>query len=515
MGTECTPSSTTSVTDVEVAEKAHAVKEQGCDVEAAETAKEAEEAKQAANLITWNGPDDPENPQNYSVPYKVFITSIWIYGNLCSTLASSIWSSGAAQVKAEFRTETIVVTLGISLFLLGFSVGPPLWGPMSERFGRKWPMTVGMFLFTLFTIAVAVGKNLETLLVARFFQGAFGAAPLSLAAGGVVDIWSPAVRGIAIAACIGTIFGSPVLAPIIGNFVAASYLGWRWLHWLSAIMGGSAVVLVLVALPETLAPKILQARAAKLRKSGEKPEAMTVYDSKKHMGVMDVARVYFMRPFQLLATEPILIFVTIYQAFIYGILYLVFVSYPIEYVEVRHWSQGLSALPFLGLSVGVLLGAAGVIWHTKTKFAAMVAANGGHAIPEQRLPTMIVGGCIVPVGLFIFAWTSRPSIPWPGQVIGSIPTGAGMYMIFVQCFNYIIDVYAPIANSALGGNMFIRSAFAAAFPLFGPYLYHNLGVSWATSLLGFISIALIPIPVAFYIFGRRIRSWSKNTVSST
>ncbi|KAI0409863.1 MFS general substrate transporter [Xylaria palmicola] len=496
------PPSTGDLTDVEPAEHQTV------------NAHQAKKEEEDTNLVSWNGPNDPENPQNYSTPRKFFITGIWIYGNLCSTIASSIWSSGAAQVKAEFHQKTIVVTLGISLFLLGFSIGPPLWGPSSERFGRKWPMVTGMLLFTLFSVAIAVGKNIETLLIARFFQGAFGSAPLSLAAGGIVDIWSPANRGIAIAACIGTIFGSPVLAPIIGNFVAASYLKWRWLHWLSAIQGGSAVVLVLVALPETLGPKILKARAAKLRKSGEKPEARTVYDNKRHMGFMDVARIYFMRPFSLLATEPILVFITIYQSFIYGILYLVFVSYPIEYIEIRHWAQGISALPFLGLLVGVFLGAGGVIWHTKYRFAITMQKNGGKVIPEQRLPTMIFGGFIVPAGLFIFAWTSRPSIPWPGQVIGSIPTGAGMYMIFVQCFNYIIDVYAPIANSALGGNMFIRSSFAAAFPLFGPYLYHNLGFSWATSTLAFISIALIPIPIFFYVYGHRIRSWSKNSVST-
>ncbi|KAI8628007.1 MFS general substrate transporter [Xylariaceae sp. FL1651] len=476
--------------------------------------KKVGEEDKDANLVTWDGPDDPENPQNYSVPRKVFITSIWVYGNLCSAMASSIWSSGAGDIATLYHQPTIIVTLGISFFLLGFSVGPPLWGPTSERFGRKWPMAVGMLLFTVFTIAVAVGKNIQTLLVVRFFQGAFGSAPLSLAAGGIVDIWSPAHRGVAIAACIGTIFGSPVLAPIMGNFVAASYLGWRWVHWLSAIMGGSCVVLVLFGLPETLASKILQARAAKLRKSGANPEARTVYDGKGHMGVKDVVRIYFMRPFALLATEPVLVLITIYQSFIYGILYLVFESYPIAFREVRHWALGVSALPYLGLLVGVFLGAAGVIWHTKTKFAATIRANGGKVIPEQRLPIMIVGGCIVPIGLFIFAWTSQPSTPWAGMVIGSIPTGAGMYMVFVQCFNYLIDVYAPIANSALGGNMFVRSFFAAGFPLFGPYLYHNLGVAWATSTLAFISIALIPIPILFYRYGRRIRSWSKNSVST-
>ncbi|KAI0011632.1 major facilitator superfamily domain-containing protein [Xylariaceae sp. FL0662B] len=467
-----------------------------------------------ADLVTWDGPGDAGNPQNFSTPYKVFITLIWVYGNLVTTIASSIWSSGAGAIALEFHKSTIVVTLGVSLFLLGYAVGPPIWGPVSERFGRKWPMTAGMLLFTIFCIPAAVGKNMATLLIARFFQGTFGSAPLSLAGGGIVDIWSASHRGVAIAACIGTIFGAPILAPIMGNFIAASYLGWRWTQWLSCIMGGSCVVLVVLGLPETLAPRLLQARAAALRRSGANPHARTAFDGRKQVGVLDVMRIYLMRPFALLGTEPILVLITIYQSFIYGILYLVFVAYPIAFREVRHWALGVSALPFLGLMVGVILGAVCVIWHTKTKFMATITANGGKVIPEQRLPMMIAGGCILPVGLFIFAWTSHPQTHWAGMVVGSIPVGMGMYMVFVQCFNYLVDVYAPIANSAIGGNTLIRSFFGAGFPLFAPYMYHNLGVDWASSTLGFISIAMIPIPILFYKFGHRIRSWSKNGVST-
>ena len=215
----------------------------------------------------------------------------------------------------------------------------------------------------------------------------------------------------------------------------------------------------------------------------------------------------------MLALEPILSLVTLYQAFIYGILYLVFVSYPIAFREVRHFSLGISGLTYIGLIIGVFIGAAVVIIHTRTRFAKITHANKGIVIPEQRLPLMITGGCILPIGLFIFAWTSNPKIPWPGQVVGSIPVGMGMYMVFVQCFNYLIDVYLNIANSAIGANTFVRSFFGAGFPLFGPAMYHRLGVAWATSLLGFLGILRIPIPVLFYVYGHRIRSWSKMTVN--
>lgn len=215
----------------------------------------------------------------------------------------------------------------------------------------------------------------------------------------------------------------------------------------------------------------------------------------------------------MLGTEPILSLVTLYQAFIYGILYLIFVSYPIAFREVRGFSLGISGLPYIGMLIGVFMGAAVVVIHTRTRFAAVTRANKGVVIPEQRLPLMIVGGCILPIGLFIFAWTSSPDIHWIGMVIGSAPVGMGMFMVFVQCFNYLVDVYLNMANSAIGANTFVRSFFGAGFPLFGPAMYHRLGVAWATSLLGFLSIAMIPIPLLFYVYGSNIRSWSRMTAN--
>jgi MFS transporter, DHA1 family, multidrug resistance protein len=199
---------------------------------------------------------------------------------------------------------------------------------------------------------------------------------------------------------------------------------------------------------------------------------------------------------------------------VYGILYLVFVSYPIAFREVRGWLVGQSGLPYLGMMVGIFIGCGVVIYCTKTIFAKRIHKNKGNVIPEDRLPLMIAGGCFIPVGLLIFAWTSNPSIPWPGMVIGSIPLGIGMYMVFVQCLNYLLDVYSQIASSAFSANSFVRSFFGAGFPLFGPAMYHNLGVAWATTILAIISVFMIPIPILFYKYGHMIRSWSKNVVNN-
>ena len=73
---------------------------------------------EANNLVTWSGPDDIDNPQNFSFARKMLITTVWVYGNLTTTIASSIWSSGSNAIASEFGVSSLVVTLGISLFLL-------------------------------------------------------------------------------------------------------------------------------------------------------------------------------------------------------------------------------------------------------------------------------------------------------------------------------------------------------------------------------------------------------------
>lgn len=182
----------------------------------------------------------------------------------------------------------------------GYTVGPPCWGPISERVGRKWPTTIGMFLFTLFCIPVALAHNIQTALIGRFLSGAFGAAPLAIVGGGLVDIWNPVQRGVAMAACIGTIFGSPIIAPVIGNFVAASYLGWRWNHWLMAIFGLAVTVLCATALPETHAPTLLRREAARVRKETGNPKAHSQFDGQA-AGVKAIVQIYLMRSFSKLA----------------------------------------------------------------------------------------------------------------------------------------------------------------------------------------------------------------------
>jgi DHA1 family multidrug resistance protein-like MFS transporter len=138
-----------------------------------------------------------------------------------------------------------------------------------------------------------------------------------------------------------------------------------------------------------------------------------------------------------------------------------------------------------------------------------LAANDNRIKPEDRLPLMIAGAFVLPIGLFWFAWTSHLSVSWVAHVLSGLFIGAGAMAIFVSSVAYLVDVYLLDANSALSANRFVRFCFSAAFPLFSNYMYHRLGVDWATSLIAFLTVAMIPFPVLFWYKGEQIRGGSK------
>lgn len=200
--------------------------------------------------------------------------------------------------------------------------------------------------------------------------------------------------------------------------------------------------------------------------------------------------------------------ITIYISFITGLLFLFFSGIPAAFSKDRGWTPKMASLAFLPMISGLVLGVMANILYTLLVYKKHME-SGTPVAPERRLPPMIVAAIFLPAGLFWFAWTSTPSIRWEAQIFSGIPIGASMIVILMQGFKYIVDLYLSCANSALALNTFARSSFGATFPLFATALYGNLGVKWASTLLGCIAAGLAPIPLAFYILGPRIRTLSK------
>ncbi|OOF98379.1 hypothetical protein ASPCADRAFT_164889 [Aspergillus carbonarius ITEM 5010] len=487
------------------------LEQDGYDIEAGAPEPESEKAAEQQkdpNLVDWDGPDDPENPQNMPRWRKWIITMSFSFMTTWITFASSVFSTATIVTAKEFDVSTEVMVLATSLVVFGFAVGPLFWSPLSELYGRRIPLFSGYAIFAIFQIPVAVAHNVETILVCRFLIGIFGCSPLAVVGGALADFWGPVDRAVAIAAFASATFVGPVLGPIVGGYLTDSYLGWRWTAWITLIASASFGLLAFCIVPETYAPVILQKRAARLRKETGNSALYSLLDNNRPT-MNDIVTKYLLRPIMMLFLEPILLAVTLYLALVYGILYLFFEAYPVSFEEVRGWTnEGIAGLPFIGILIGVFCGVALIVWQTKTRFARKLAKHG-RVVPEERLVPMMIASVMLPAGLFWFGWTSHPSTPWGAQVVAGIPIGMGILVIFMQGLNYIIDVYLMFANSAIAANTLVRSSLGGAFPLFATQMYDRLGVDWASSLLGFITVAMIPIPVLFFFYGKKLRAMSK------
>jgi len=458
-------------------------------------------------LVTWID-NDQVNPQNYPMALKWSITMLVAVATLAVAFVSSAYSGGIAEVLKEFKVAQIIGTLGISLFVLGFAIGPLLWAPLSELYGRQYLFFGTYMMLTIFNAGAAGSQNIQTLVVLRFLAGAFGSSPLTNAGGVIADMFPASDRGLAMSLFAAAPFLGPVIGPIVGGFVGQS-IGWRWIEGVMAIFTGVLWLTCAFLVPETYAPVLLRKRAAALSKKTGKVYKSKTDDENGTVSIGSAFKTALTRPWVMLFREPIVLLLSIYMAVIYGTLYMLFGAFPIVFQQGRGWSQGIGGLAFIGVAVGMIFAVMYSIWDNKRYNKAIDDSPSGIAAPEARLPPALVGSIAMPIGLFWFAWTNSPSIHWIVSIMAGAPFGFGMVLVFLSIMNYLIDSYLIYAASVLAANSVLRSLFGAAFPLFTSYMYADLGIHWASSIPAFLALACVPFPFLFYKYGAAIRERCK------
>jgi hypothetical protein len=193
---------------------------------------------------------------------------------------------------------------------------------------------------------------------------------------------------------------------------------------------------------------------------------------------------------------------------LYGLLYMFFVAFPIIYQKGKGYSAGKTGLMFIPVAVGVLLSAACSPW-VNNHYISLVKKHNGHPPAEVRLIPMMASCWFIPIGLFIFAWTSYKELSWAGPAMGGFPVGFGFIFLYNSANNYLVDSYQHQAASALAAKTCIRSFWGAAVVLFTEQMYERLNDQWASTLLAFISLACCAIPFLFWKYGAKIRDRSK------
>ncbi|OCK83196.1 MFS general substrate transporter [Lepidopterella palustris CBS 459.81] len=456
-------------------------------------------------IVEWIN-NDPENPKEYPGYQRHSFTTIVAIMCLCVSLSSSAFTGAIRPMIEEFHCSNEVAILGLSLMLIGYVIGPLLWAPMSEAFGRRDTLIGTFALFVLWSGVCAAAQNIASLLIFRFFAGLFGSSALVIPGGIVADMYPVETRGIAMAIFTTAPFLGPSLGPMIGGFLSDA-AGWRWVMGFLALLAGVLTTLGFLFLPETYGPTILRSRAKRMSRITGRV-FLTAMDAEHPVVFREIVKHALIRPWILLFREPIVLSLTIYMSVVYGTLYLCFAAFPIVFQEGRGWSAGVGGLAFMGVLGGMMSGCA-VSAYDNVRYMKIHRASGGFAPPESRLPPVIFGGAFIIVGLAWFAATNSPSIPWASPVLAGVPFAFGFVLVIICCSNYLIDAYVIYAASLMAANSLLRSLFGAVFPLFGDVMYKNLGIHWASAVPGFMALACFPFPIIFYIYGPRIRKRCK------
>ncbi|KAK8039869.1 major facilitator superfamily transporter [Apiospora rasikravindrae] len=480
--------------------------------------REGKEGSQFADreIISWEE-GDKENPHNWThvKRNRVLLTTMVLIIN--STLGSSLPSMAIPYMAKEWGvTAQEQMPLPIATFLMGFVLGPMMWGPLSEQYGRRIVVVSTFSVFTIWTLACALAPNWPAFLVFRFLCGAFASAPIAAVAGVIADVYAdPVARGRAMAYFMATTVFGPLFAPIISltecpqGFCSTS-IGWRWTFWIGLIYAGLTFIPVIL-LPETYAPVLLARKAAALRKRDPESNVYAAAELEDR-DLKQLVTVVLTRPMRMILTELIVSSVCMYLALVYAIFYMSFQAFPRIFQDLYGLSPGVTGLCFLPIGGGCVLGLPIFFAYDHVLQRAQKTGKKWAKQEEyRRVPLACLGGPLFVVSLLWLGWSARPAsgVPFVVPMLAGIPFGLGWMLIFMALINYLTDAYELFAASANAAASASRSLVAVVLPLATGPLFGRLGVAGACSLLAGLSALMCGIPFVFIWKGERIRAGSR------
>ncbi|OAX82791.1 hypothetical protein ACJ72_02863 [Emergomyces africanus] len=307
----------------------------------------------------------------------------------------------------------------------------------------------------------------------------------------------------------GPIIG-PVVGPVAGGYLAEA-MGWRWTFWILAMASGAVTIITFLSMSESCHSVLLKRKTKQLIKETGNQNLKSALDTGKTSRELFVFSI--IRPTKMLFLSPIVLLLSIFMAVVYGYLYLLFTTFSSVFVQQYNFSTGSAGLSFLGIGVGSILGLTASAILSDRILQNLAKRHDGEMKPEYRLPLMIPGGLCIPIGLFWYGWTAEKGVHYVVPIIGTGFVGVGMLLIMMTGSTYIVDAFTVHAASAMAANTVLRSLGGAVLPLCGLKMYGALGLGWGNSLLGFIALAMTPIPWVFYKYGERVRTSKKFRVN--
>ncbi|GAA5997050.1 hypothetical protein JCM5350_001573 [Sporobolomyces pararoseus] len=452
--------------------------------------------------VEWDGASDPENPFNWSNRKKWTTCLLCCFFTFLVAYCGTAFGQGSGSMIRDLGCSEELATLGLSIFPLGFGLGPLFTAPLSEAFGR-YPLYFFSSLFYLvFFIPIAYGQNIQTVIICRFIQGIAASTGSTLVGGTVSDLFDSHNRGSGMAVFSICAFAGTGLGPAVSGYIELKK-GWRWIEWVQMMFAGVNAIAIILFTRETRGSVILSKRAKKLRKETGDERYQCRSDAER-ASLAVLLKVSMTRPLYLLGTETIVFFFSLWAGFSWGSLYLLVEAIPLIFGNVYGFNIGEVGLVFYSVVVATFVGFLTTHYLQERLYRKNVARRG----PEARLYASLIGGLVFPAGAFILAF-SQGRGHWFGPVVGVALIFYGVYTIYLAVFTYLADVYTIYASSALSGQSLCRNLCGFSFPLFTRQMYKAMGYQWASFLAAMIGLALSATPFVLMKFGPSIRAKSK------
>ncbi|KAE8840979.1 hypothetical protein PTNB85_04378 [Pyrenophora teres f. teres] len=470
------------------------------------------ESKPEPTFLTWESPSDPANPFNFSLSKKWRTTLLACFMTFVVQVSGTMFTSAAEQINASFNVSDEKFPHSywpVLSWNLGGAAAPMLGLPLMENFGVRWSYLAIYVVLIIFIIPQALAQNFATLIVTRIITGSCTGVLANITSGIVSDMWRAGrANSFSTSLYIFALLAGLNMGPVFGSLVV-KYTTWRWIFFGQIIFYSALIPILLFLLPEVRPDVILTQRARRIRASTGKE--VYAEAERGHTSISEIVKETLVRPTRMLCTEGVVLSFGLWSAFCIGTAFMFTQSIVQVFSELYGWTFFGTGLVQSAVVVGELIGLVASLVQDRIYFASSKrnTEHPGEPIPEARLYLSIPASFIgLSGGLFYFAWTSYSSIPWIVPSISLAFVGFGMFCSTAGLTAYVCDAYAKYAASAIAGIAFLENFMAAFLPLATQSMYRTLGFNWASSLLGFIALALSFIPLVLLRYGQKIREKS-------
>ncbi|KAL8832092.1 MAG: hypothetical protein Q9191_000471 [Dirinaria sp. TL-2023a] len=392
--------------------------------------------------------------------------------------------------------SSALASFTVSIYVLGYVLGPLLVAPASEIFGRCYVLFPAYVTFMVALAVCGASENIVIFIVFRALMGFAGIAFVLLGPAIVADIMPFEKRGLSLSIMSAGPVVAPTLGPVMGGYIVENTT-WRWTFWSTLIALGTTSLVAVFVFRETYGP-VLKAK----RKSAIEE------DTNRSQAALDHNRAFTLawtRPLRLLFLSPIILLLGFYTAVMNSYAQICFATVGTIFQDTYGLSPGESGMAYFGLTTGFVICQI-TLGHFSDWYTKRMSKKYEEQKPEYRLPPIFVGALVLPAGLLWYGWSLQQHCHWIVPIIGSAFIAVGILYTYLPIQMYLVDTYTVFAASATGACGIIRSLCGALVPLGANPLYERLGYGWGNSVLAFIALGAIPIAVLFMRYGEQIRT---------